>query len=449
MIDKTGLRRSETTLRSRYWHEALVFVLLVLVLLLPALINGFPLVMDDSIAYSGEGVGWIRSNTAAVLIAPLYTLLGYWALPLFNAVLTAAAWLLFCRSFNIGNALLLALPLACLALQPLYSSAVLVDCWFFAAIVCLIAAIRRKSPLLAIISGILLSAHGSGPLLVLPLSILITLAFRKFSALAMPAIAIVTLVLVNGALERKYYPGVPRLSQTFLASRLFSIHPELLTHQCERSGDRSLCEAADYVARIKLDPVNADRRDFFWDIARQFPQDFQLARFEQQHAHPIIMEGLTYKPLQSGWVIATDFLSFYGPETSLDFIPVLTEPMPAGFYNSKQVEGIWQDAAVRYVATVLRYALYLAVVGTLIVAARRLAQEERLWVVLLILLCLGNDVLFAIVSGPPDRYHHRILPLLALTVLVAAGAICRERSKQQEGPVEPTLPALKSGRWLT
>jgi hypothetical protein len=36
------------------------FLLLFVVLLGPALINAFPLVMEDSIAYSGQGAQWMR-----------------------------------------------------------------------------------------------------------------------------------------------------------------------------------------------------------------------------------------------------------------------------------------------------------------------------------------------------------------------------------------------------
>ncbi len=128
---------------------ALMFLSLVALFLLPAWLNGFPWVMDDSIAYSGQGVNWMRAKTAAVLVAPLYGLIGYWALPVFNAVVNAAAWLLLIRSFDL-RAYWLVLPLAVLALQPLYTSAVLVDAWFFAAVVFLIVSIRSKSPFLAL-----------------------------------------------------------------------------------------------------------------------------------------------------------------------------------------------------------------------------------------------------------------------------------------------------------
>ena len=49
-------------------------------------------------------------------------------------------------------------------------------------------------------------------------------------------------------------------------------------------------------------------------------------------------------------------------------------------------------------------------------------QSRKIWyyrITLIILLCLANDVSFALLSGPPDRYHHRILALLATTAMIA------------------------------
>jgi hypothetical protein len=414
------------------WQCATIFLLLVLLLLTPALINGFPLLMDDSIAYSGEGVGWIRSNTAAVLIAWPYRLLGYWALPLFNALLTATAWLLLCRSFSPFAPFAMALPLALLSLQPLYASAVLVDSWFFSAIALLICAIRWRSPFLAMVAGVLLSGHASGLLLTVSFSLVATLAFRNPRVLAMPVLAIGTMLVVNTALEYKYFHDVPRLGKTFLASRLFSIHPELLTSECERSGNRTLCAAGAFVAKLQADPINVGRRDFFWDVARQFPQRFRLDLFERRHAGPIILEGLTYQWVTTTRVIAGDFLSFYAPETRLDFIPALTEPMPDGFYRSAQPRGLWENDAVRGLSTALRYTLYCAVIGALLRGWQWLSRDERTWIGILFLLSLGNDLLFAIVSGPPDRYHHRILPLLGAIALISIGGICRGRAQLHE-----------------
>lgn len=400
---------------------AILGAALIALFLLPAWLNGFPLVMDDSIAYSGQGVNWMRPKTAAVLIAPLYGMIGYWALPVFNAIVNAAAWLLLIRSFDIAKPWVV-LPLAVLSLQPLYTSAVLVDSWFFAAVIFLIVSIRMKSPLLALVAGILLSGHGSGLILAIVLAVLVTVAFGIRKGLVMPLLAIVTAIAVSAMLNAKYFPETPSLSRTFLAARLFSVEPDLLRSECQRSSQPVYCEAADLIEDIRQRPENAGRRDFFWDMMRAFPDRFDLIDFERNHAWPIIQTAMTQMPLQTAELILADFLSFYGPDTRLDFIAQLNEPMPSPFDRSWQAKGLWQSSPVLVALTGLRLVLYAALIGALFTGWQRASRDNRRWFLVLLLLCLANDGLFAVVSGPPDRYHHRILPVLGAmaTILLMA-----------------------------
>ncbi|MCZ8180456.1 MAG: hypothetical protein O9309_15650 [Rhizobium sp.] len=391
---------------------ALMFLSLVALFLLPAWLNGFPWVMDDSIAYSGQGVNWMRAKTAAVLVAPLYGLIGYWALPVFNAVVNAAAWLLLIRNFDL-RAYWLVLPLAVLALQPLYTSAVLVDAWFFAAVVFLIVSIRSKSPFLALSAGILFSGHASGLILACVLTVLVALFFGIRKAGVMPVLAIGTAIVVSSFLNAKYYPDTPSLSRTFLAARLFSVKPELLRLECERTSQKVLCEAADLIETIRHQPENAGRRDFFWDLMRAFPGRFELAAFERDHAWPIIRTAITTMPLETTTLMLQDFFSFYGTGTRLDFASRLNEPMPQPFAASWQAKGVWETDSHLAMLTGLRLLLYACFAVALITGWQRLDRDTRLWIAILLLVSLANDGLFAVVSGPPDRYHHRILPLLA------------------------------------
>lgn len=401
----------------------ILFLALAMLLLTPALLNGFPFVMDDSIAYSGQGVNWIRSKTAAVAAAPLYRWIGYWGLPLLNTLFAAGAWVLLCRSFDVGRWAWLALPLCVLSLQPVYASAVIVDIWFFAAVAFLIVAFRWSSPFLALLSGILLSAHGSGPLLVVPFGLAAALLFRRPAYLLTLALALGTTVIVNAALDSKYYPEIPRLGKTFVASRLFSIHPELLTRECERSKAAVLCEARSVVEQVRALPENAGRRDFFWDVTRALSPRFDLVAFEEQHATPIIRDGLTWKLSETARFVTEDLISLYTLGTWFDFTDKLLEPMPEGYYRSLQYrQDILHRPSLEATATGLRFALYIIVAAILLARWRQIDPAAARWIVLILLLCLGNDILFALLSGPPDRYHHRILPLLAATVTIAFAA---------------------------
>jgi hypothetical protein len=409
----------------------LIGLSLVALFLLPALLNGFPWVMDDSIAYSGQGVNWMRAKTAAVLIAPLHGLIGYWALPVFNAAVNAAAWLLLIRSFHLRSYWLV-LPLAVLALQPLYTSAVLVDSWFFAAVVFLIVSVRKNSPFLALFAGILFSGHASGLILASVLALLIAIFFGIRKAIVMPVLAIVTTVGVSSFLDAKYFPETPSLGRTFLAARLFSVQPVLLRAECERSNTAVLCDAASLIETIRERPENAGRRDFFWDVMRAFPDRFELATFERDHAWPIIRAAITQMPLETGDIILRDFLSFYGTGTHLDFIAHLNEPMPQPFANSWQAQGIWQSEANLAVLTGLRLLLYASLAAAFVFGWRRTDDDKRRWLFILLLICLANDSLFAVVSGPPDRYHHRILPLMAAATCLLV--LAQQRRDVQTSP---------------
>lgn len=143
-------------------RETVCFGVLFFLLLAPALLNGFPLVMSDSIAYSGQGAHWMRGKTAAVLMTLPYKLAGYWALPILTSAMNAGAWILLLRVFDIRPNLFVLTGLVCLSLQPLYTSAVLVDAWFFPAIVLLVSSIRLPALFVGGLAGLLLSSHGSG-----------------------------------------------------------------------------------------------------------------------------------------------------------------------------------------------------------------------------------------------------------------------------------------------
>jgi len=398
------------------WQLAVLGIALTLAFMMPALINRFPLVMEDSIGYSGQGVGWIRSKVPPILIYPLYRVMGYWALPLFNAIVNAAAWLLLIYGFRMRKPWLV-LPFAAAALQPIYTSAVLVDAWFFPAVVFLVFSVKWSSPFLGLAAGLLLAGHGSG----LPLAItfiLIAAFLFGLKSIRMTLLAIVMMVSANAFVNSKYFPDTPPMSKTFLAARLFSVHPELLRRECERSGNEVLCEAAVLVEDLKQDPETAGRRDYFWDLARFLRERFDLRDFERNHAKAIILDGLTYRPFLTALVVVQDFFSFFGPGTKLDFNAVLSEPMPPAYDGSLQAKGLWQDDQTRTLLTGLRFVFYVACIVAVAVGWRSSTIDMRKWFFVIVLMCLANDALFALLSGPPDRYHHRILPLYAAAACI-------------------------------
>lgn len=394
------------------------FLLLFVVLLAPALINAFPLVMEDSIAYSGQGPHWMRGKSAAVLVALPYRLAGYWALPLINCAMNAAAWILLLRIFAIRANPFLVLLLACASLQPLYASAVLVDAWFFPAVVLLISAGRSPPVFVGTLAGLLLSSHGSGHVMACVFALLAAGLCRSHRLVLAALVAAIVAFGFNLLLDSAYATNQPRLVKTFPAARAFSVQPELLSREADRSGDPTMAEAAGVLRELEKDPALSARRDLFWDIWKQTEGRFDLAKFEQEHAGSIIRDAFAYRPFGLLLSIGKDYASFYGPDTRFDFQPVLSEPFPSGFDASLQAEGFFMTPAVRHLATAMRYGCYLAFLASLWFGWSVAPASLRKVIAGAVLLLIANDAMFAILSGPPDRYHHRALPLLAAAALL-------------------------------
>lgn len=404
--------------------EAIWFYALFAVLILPAVLNGFPLVMSDSIAYSGKGANWFRGKFPALLLTLPYKLVGYWAMPILNSAMVAGAWILLFRVYDIRPSRIVLCILIVLSLQPIYTSAVLVDAWFFPAIMLLLSARKLPEVYVGILAGLLLSGHGSGQIFALVFAVLAAVLFRSRRQIVAGMVAAVIAFGTNVLLDAMIMPETPRLSKTFPAARVFSVQPELLRREADRSGNLVLSEAADEVARIKTYPENKGRRDLFWDVWMTSEGEFDLATFEEHHALPILKDAFMFEPVPLARTIFLDFLSYYGPATQFDFQPVLSEPFPEPFYASHQAKGFFAAVPVELGATVLRYGCYLAFAAALFFGWRRTGADIRRTIIGIGLIAIANDALFALLSGPPDRYHHRILPLLAIgTVLLISGRV--------------------------
>jgi hypothetical protein len=89
---------------------------------------------------------------------------------------------------------------------------------------------------------------------------------------------------------------------------------------------------------------------------------------------------------------------------------------------------------VQAAATGLRYGCYLAFGAALIIGWRAAPAGVRMAVLGALVLVFVNDALFALLSGPPDRYHHRVLPLLAASALLLL-------SPRRTGDIMPAGPA--------
>ncbi|WP_290495539.1 hypothetical protein [Hyphomonas sp. UBA4494] len=338
--------------------------------------------------------------------------------------MAAGAWILLFRVYDIRPSRIVLCILIVLSLQPIYTSAVLVDAWFFPAIVLLLSARKLPEIYVGILAGLLLSGHGSGQIFALVFAVLAAVLFRSRRQVVAGMVAAVIAFGTNVLLDAMIMPETPRLSKTFPAARVFSVQPELLQREADRSGNLVLSKAANEVVRIKTYPENKGRRDLFWDVWKTSEGEFDLAKFEEHHSLPILKDAFMFEPVPLARTIFLDFLSYYGPATQFDFQPVLSEPFPERFYASHQAKGFFAAVPVELAATILRYGCYLAFAAALFFGWRRTGADIRRTIIGIGLIAIANDALFALLSGPPDRYHHRILPLLAIgTVFLISGRV--------------------------
>lgn len=380
--------------------------------------------MSDSITYSGKGANWFRGKFPALLLTLPYKLVGYWAMPILNSAMAAGAWILLLRVYDIRPSRRVLCILIVLSLQPIYTSAVLVDAWFFPAVILLLSARRLPEIYVGILAGLIFSGHGSGQIFALVVAVLAAVLFRSRRQVVAGLVAAVIAFGANLLLDAMIMPETPRLSKTFPAARVFSVQPELLQREAGRSGNLVQSEAADEVARIKTYRENKGRRDLFWDVWKTSEGEFDLARFEEHHALPILKVAFMFEPVPLARTIFLDFLSYYGPETQFDFQPVLSESFPERFYASHQAKGFFAAVPVELAATILKYGCYLAFAAALVFGWRQAGADIHRTIMGMGLIAIANDALFALLSGPSDRYHHRILPLLAVgTVLLISDRV--------------------------
>src|SRR5262249_7969587 len=68
-------------------RSILLWVCSFIICIAPALINGFPFHVPDSLSYDGHGIGnSLRSSLPSVIAHPLYLVVGPWSLLIINSV---------------------------------------------------------------------------------------------------------------------------------------------------------------------------------------------------------------------------------------------------------------------------------------------------------------------------------------------------------------------------
>lgn len=410
-------------------RPVLIFTTLFLILALPMAINGYPLVMEDTAAYAGYTLDYTqRPLLPALWMGAGYSLVGFWALPIFNCALNAFAWVMLIRSYELKVPVFVLFGLIVLSLQPLYTSAGLVDAWFFPAVVFTLVGALKKKIIWIVFSGLLLSSHGSGVYLFLPMAVIVLLVMRDKLLAGGFLLAVIISFCTQLALTQIYQDGEPLMSEAFLAGRFISAEPRLLMEYAETVEDEGIQAASEFVTDFDTETSASVYGITVWEIWRGTSGKFNLKEFQDNHAGTLIVNGITDYPVEIIGAILKDWASFYVGGTHLDFISKLNdatmeETLPEAYYSSLQWQGFWIDKKTGAAITIMRITLYAVLMLIILRYYRALAKHSIALIVCLFLLILGNDLFFAIVSGHPDRYHHRSLVFFAVICALVISAM--------------------------
>lgn len=440
---------------SRLWNisisepaaEAILFLGLIPILLVPAFWNGFPLIYYDTGAYVLEGLG----GKFIVERSPIYSLFlrfagggeSLWLIVFVQSALVAFAITQTMRAIvprlPLPWALLIGVSLLVGTGLPWYVGQVEPDC--LTAIVVLsiyLAAFHHRSPghvrgmLVIAIGAFAVAAHPSHLLLAAFLLMLIAVLRLVLSLAAsslpkprllVPAIpCLVGLVLVVAA--NFGYTGkifVSGAGPSFVFARMLQdgIVMRLLEDTCPKSGYR-LCTYRDSL------PATAD--GWLWTPHSPF---VTLGRFPgtADESARIVRDAILRYPLLQLRAAAKNMVAqfvHFGTGDQIEpqewvLSPVLTRYMPSqmkAYYSARQQRG---QIRFRTISNLDIFVATVSLVGTALLLGwflRARQFEAALFHGFILAALIGNAAICGVLSGPHDRYQSRLVWLAPFAVMI-------------------------------
>jgi hypothetical protein len=456
------------------WRRAVPGVgLAILLLLWPALLNGYPLVFSDTGTYllqmPERHLGWDRPVFYSLLMVPLHAMLTTWPVVIAQAALTVYLLHLALRIFAGSAQCLMAivgvlavatgLPWVTAELIPDFSTALL------AIVMCVLVIAperlgRREHLGLAAVAAGLVSVHQANlplgllllvPLLVLrrPLGAAAALDGRGLVLAAGPLLAATFALSAVNLIGHGRFSPAP-YGNIFVLARSLADGPAMATlrRHCPQAGWR-LC-----VLVQEGQPADADL--FLWrgdsalyqvgGAVREAPEAGAIMRatlMEQPAA--MLRTAVINFARQLGMVATGDGLMAW-PDT---VTPVIHRDFPPA--EARRYDAALQTQGRLFVPAWLRdlhaVALLVGVVATLValpVAMRRRHCVAALCVATLICL-LGNAAITGALSGPHDRYQSRIAWLPVFVPMVAGLALRRGAPARLLNPLHDRASADVAG----
>jgi len=402
-----------------------------------ALINGYPLLFNDSFHYLGldpwVGAGASRSITLDFLARPFYPVFGVWSVILIQATILSYLISLFSAQYLTGGRILELSALIIFSQLPFFAGFVMADVWFVIFVLAFLSVIKtfRWPPFLILAFAI--TVHGSHLYLFIISTILALLIFNERLQIVKVSIATILLAiiftsLVNGLMgnDRSH-----ELSWSLLGSKILFQIPEAIDHKCTDDPSFLMCSHRENIQESVLDWCN-EPDCFVWD-ERSFFREIDLGE-RRTASKELFTYTLLNKPVEFTKATISDFLSLFKVTCSDDFGPqdnqaAAIKANNAEYARSLQAAGIWshesQGCLMQKSFKLITY--FLGAIGLLVLSLFFRSQEVIKVGLFCVIVFLANDLLFAVVSGNYPRYHDRGLFLLIIPALLAISELRKLR----------------------
>lgn len=450
VIERTLARGLPAAPLSRLRNELAGIVLLVPILMLAAVVNGFPIIFYDTGAYVLQGFEKIfiaeRSPVYSLFLRYAGGPASLWYVALAQCAIVSFAFVEFVRALkphlSLRVLLLIALLLTLGTGLPWYAAQIEPDCFVAVvpiAIYLLAFHARMLGPVRGALMALCLTAatamHSSH--LGLAAGLVIVLAAMRIAArrfdVAKPKLllsfvgtvaAIGIVFACNYVLTRQVF--FSRAGMIFLEARMMQdglIKP-VLDADCPAAGYK-LCKYKDAL------PSRADA--YLWE--EKISPFFRLGGFRKMEAESAVLakESLTRYPLSNaGWAAVDTVLQFFAYATGDGIVPqewVLepefrrTIPKQMSDYNTAyQQKGYLWFLPLNLIHVPVALASVVALFWLLRRSLRARDWRAATLPAFVLVALLGNAFICGIFSGPHFRYQSRIMWFPALVVILIGAA---------------------------
>lgn len=410
-------------------NTALLFFFVFFLCLSVALLNGFPLYTSDSDDYAGSlsHIEASRSPVPGLVAAPLYALVGAWALPIITSAMIAYLFAEFCDvvlGSNPNPLILFFLFLA--ACVPIFASFIMPDAWVFAQITGLIVLLHRWKIVVFVLVAAATAGHGANipiMLLLLPITSIIWPSPGRAIMIIAACVCASVLLLVTANLIVDNRPFPETYAWSITASKMMNDLPETVNDLCDQEPGHAICSkrALMDANRLHLD----DHYVWFSDLS--WPQSGGLTRAEfTDLGKKLFLIALEKHPFQLAAATASDWLRAYDPERCFSVGHIEKKDSNRNIHFLIDQDHGWLArlgllSSPGFCKSVyfINMILLGAALALSVVFFPNLEKRGRATLLILWSTLLANDLVFSLLSGMWTRYTLRAYGIFVLIVLVS------------------------------